>query len=1021
MRAASDMPRRPRRLRIPSGRGRTLIIVLVLGLFVLIASLRGIAGFYTDYLWYESLGQTGVWTRTLSAKGVLALIFVGAFFALMWVNLFIADRLAPVFRPAGPEEDLVERYRSLIGKRANLVRIGVSLVFAFIAGAGVSTQWREWLLFLNAQEFELRDALFDQDVGFYVFRLPFLEFLADWLLSGLMIVFVVTLVAHYLNGGIRLQSPIQRVTPQVKAHLSVLLGLLALVKAAQYWLQQYDLTTSTRGFVNGAGYTDVNVQLPAIRLLLLISLFALVLFIVNIFRRGWVLPILAVGLWGRVAVIGGGIVPALVQRFRVQPAQSTLEAPYIERNIEATRQALRLVPDEQVTTASFPAQGDLEDADLVANADILRNVRLWDPSQAILGSTYGELQNIRSYFQMRDVDADRYNLQGRTVQVNISVRELNTPGLSQGNVAPTWENEHLAYTHGYGVVASPANAKDADGFPVFYAGDVPIRTSGGLEVTEPRVYVGEDLSGYVVVNTQRPETDYGNLEAGGSSEGEVAQAEAQPDTTEGYAGNDGIVIGSFLRRAAFALRFGDVNLLVSRTLDSDSRLLMTRDVTDRVQALAPFLAYDDDPYPAIVDGRIVWILDAYTLTDRFPYAEQVSRSGLSGTDLDRRFNYVRNSIKVAVDAYEGTVTFYVIDEGDPFARAWRSAFPNLFADGPPPEELAAHFRYPEDLFVAQTNMWGRYHQSDARRFFEDVDRWSPAQDPGRSRAAAAATTAPDNQAPAQPAAPTSEGQRFEPYYLLTRLPGDEAESFVMLRPFEPVGDRPVLISFLVARADAGENYGELLSFSIEAEGGESLPSSPINVASTMENDARVAPQLTLLDQRGSRVQFGNLLLVPIEESLLFVRPVYVEAERGFPLLRRVIVYLNGDVAIGDTLQQALAELPQFTSVPNTFELPGGEVPPEGEEPPEGGDGEELPPAGEDVPPEVRAEAARLLSEAAQLFADADAALREGQLARYAELIDDARNRVERARTVLVTGVVPEDGEEPEVTTTTGSA
>ncbi|MGH9116702.1 MAG: UPF0182 family protein [Acidimicrobiales bacterium] len=1014
MRAASDMPKRPHRARLPTGRGRTLIIVIVAGLFVLIASLRGLAGFYTDYLWFDSIDQTSVWAGVLSAKGVLALIFTGAFFLLMWIDLLIADRLAPTFRPAGPEEELVDRYRALVGSHAGAVRVGVSVLFALIAGAGVSTQWQSWLLFVNAQQFGIDDPLFGRDVGFYVFQLPFLRFISDWLLSALIIVFVVTLVAHYLNGGIRLQSPLQRVTPQVKVHLSVLLALLALVKAGQYWLQQYALTTSTRGFVNGAGYTDVNVQLPAIRLLMLISLFALVLLIVNIFRRGWVLPVLAVGLWGLIAVIGGAVVPALVQRFRVQPAQSSLEAPYIVDNIAATREALRLTPGDAVELSSFPASGNLTDQDLVDNVDILRNVRLWDPTQQILGDTYGELQNIRSYFEIRDVDADRYTLEGRTTQVNVSVRELNTPGLSRDNVAPTWENQHLAYTHGFGVVMSPANAKDRDGRPFFLAAGVPVRLRGGLEITEPRVYVGEGLTGYVVVNTDRPETDYTNIDSsasgtGDETDGDLAVAPEQA-ASNGYAGNDGVRIGSFLRRAAFALRFGDVNLVVSGNLNDDSRLLMRRDLGERVRALAPFLSFDRDPYPVIIDGRIVWVMDAFTTTDRYPYAEQVNRDGLTGSDLDRRFNYVRNSVKVTVDAYDGDVNFYVVDETDPLARAWAEAFPDLFSDEEASEELQAHFRYPEDLFTVQTNMWGRYHQSDSRQFFEDVDRWSPAQDPGRG--VATATTA-ETQVTAAVAA--EEPSRFEPYYLLTRLPGDDTESFVMLRPYEPEGDRPVLISFIVARSDPGEDYGRLTSFSIEAENEDLLPSSPINVGRTMGNDPAVSQQVTLLGQQGSRVRFGNMLLVPIEESMLFVRPLYVEAQDGFPLLRRVIVFLNGDVAIGGTLREALEQLPQFTTVPDTGELPAGgatepEVPPA-----EGGEEGEEAEGGETTttePGDVDNQVASLLAQASALFDEADAALRDGDLALYQQKVDEAQAAVDQAQALL--GLEPA----PDTTTTT---
>jgi len=500
----------------------------------------------------------------------------------------------------------------------------------------------------------------------------------------------------------------------------------------------------------------------------------------------------------------------------------------------------------------------------------------------------------------------------------------------------------------------------------------------------------------VVVNTDRPETDYTGLDSSASGTGDdandVAVAPGQTSATTEYSGDDGVGIGSILRRAAFALRFGDVNLVVSGNLNDDSRLLMRRDVAERVRTLAPFLSYDRDPYPVIIDGRIVWVMDAFTTTDRYPYAEQVDRDGLSGSDLDRRFNYVRNSIKVTVDAYNGDVKFYVVDPTDPLARAWSDAFPELFSDEEAPEELQAHFRYPEDLFTVQTNMWARYHQSDTRQFFEDVDRWAPAQDPGRG---VATPTTAETQVTATA---QDEATRFEPYYLLTRLPGDESESFVMLRPYEPIGDRPVLISFIVARSDPGEDYGQLTSFNIEAENEDLLPSSPINVGGTMGNDPVVSAEVTLLGQQGSRGRFGNMLLVPIEQSMLFVRPLYVEAEDGFPLLRRVIVFLNGDVAIGGTLREALEALPQFTNVPDTGELPAGgttepEVPPTGE-----GGGTTPPPTTE--PGDVESQIASLLAQASALFDEADAALRDGDLALYQQKVDEAQAAVDQAEALL---------------------
>ncbi|HMC69782.1 MAG TPA: UPF0182 family protein, partial [Mycobacteriales bacterium] len=420
-------------------RGRVGLVLLAIAVFVLLTSLRGIAHFYTDLLWFDSLGYRGVFTGVLGAKVTLTVLFSALFFVVLWVNLFIADRLAPRFRPAGPEEEVIERYHELIGNRTILVRTIIALVFALIAGAGVGGQWRDWLLFTNAQSFHIKDAQFHTDVGFYVFKLPFLSFVVNWAFTSLVIILIVTAVAHYLNGGIRLQGAAQRVTSQVKAHLSVLLAVLALVKTAGYWVQRYQITFSTRGTVNGATYTDVKAQLPAINLLFWISLAAVILFIANIWWRGWVLPILAVGLWGFVAIVIGGIYPAFVQRVRVQPSESSKEAPYIRRNIEATRAALNL----NVTTKGFAADNVLNSAALADNTPTVKNVRLWGPGEA--QATFQKLQEIRPFYAINDVDVDRYTVDGETRELLVSARDIVTSGVPQDS----WEARHFTYTHGH--------------------------------------------------------------------------------------------------------------------------------------------------------------------------------------------------------------------------------------------------------------------------------------------------------------------------------------------------------------------------------------------------------------------------------------------------------------------------------------------------------------------------------------------------------------------------------------------
>ena len=962
MRIPSDMPRPgargPRRGggRARTGRGRVALVVAAVVLVVLITSLRGIAGFYTDYLWFDSVGQGGIFTGILKAKLTLVALFTVGFFVLLWVNLFVADRAAPTFRPAGPEDEVVARYRALIAGRTGLVRLGVSLLFAVIAGAGTSSQWREWILFNNAVDFGgERDPLFNRDVGFYVFRLPFLSYVVGWLFASIVIVLIVTAVFHYLNGGIRVQAPApHRVTAAVKVHLSVLLALLAVVKAAGYWLQRFELTVSTRGTVDGATYTDVNAQLPAIKLLGLIALASAVLFLLNIRRKGWVLPVLGIGIWAVVAVVAGAIVPAAVQRIRVQPAESSLERQFIERNISATREALGLADVEQ---RDFQGDEELTGDDLLANSQIVRNIRLWDTD--VIVDTYQSLQGLRAGYRIEDVDVDRYVIDGELTQVMIAARELDTDALPQ----TSWEARHLTFTHGYGVVASPANSKDPNGRPDFAVSDVPLRDEIGLDIDQPGIYIGEGQTGYVIVNTNRDEVDF--------------QSDERTEFTT-YDGVDGVGVGSFVRRAAFALRFGDLNPMFSGNLRGDSRVLLMRDVRQRVEALAPFLTFDRDPYPVVVDGRIQWIIDAYTTSSRYPYAQRAVVDGLDGSGLNRRFNYIRNPVKAVVDAYDGTVTFYVVDDSDPIIRSWRNAFPELFADEPPPEALAAHFRYPEDMFRVQTNMWGRYRVTDPDDFFNRIGAWAVARDPETPEQPAgtgATTTTNVNDSP-------TEQDRIDPYYLLTSLPGQEQEEFVQLRPFTPIrGDaRPVLMGFLTASSD-----GQLLSF-------ETPPTSQVDGPSLVAGQIRsfepVSEDQTQLCRpgSGSTCDFGNLVFVPIEQGIIYVQPLYITAEGSrFPVLRKMIVEFNGEVGYADTLRDALLQI--FDEVPETREDdPNGD-------PPESGGEED--PAEEDP--------AALLDRAEQLFNEAEAALQEGGVAafgEYADKIAEARDLIERARELL---------------------
>ena len=933
--------------------GRLVVGIAFAIITLAVTSARGIAGLYTDYLWFDSLRFTSVWSGVLLAKIGLALVFTAVLFALLFGNLLVAQRLAPAVRRPGPEETSLAQFHALVEGRPLVLPVLASLVLAFMFGTGAAGRWNEWILYRNSVSFGVEDPLFSRDVGFYVFQLPFLAFVTNWLFATLVLVLIVTAAAYYINGGIRLQVAPPRVLPGVKAHLSVLAGIIALLKASNYFLDRYELVFSTRGAVEGATYTDVRAQLPALNLLIVISVVAALLLVVNIRQQGWTLPLTALGLWFLVAVVAGSIYPAVVQRFRVEPAESTREVEYIARNIEATRAAMGL---SDVELRQFAYDEQLSAEALLRNAETIRNVRLWDPQ--VLQQTYQRLQEVRTFYRFTDVDVDRYRVGGELTQIVLSARELNSESLP----AESWENRHLAFTHGYGAVLSPANSVTADGQPDFLVKNIP--PQGEPRITEPRLYHGEAIGGFGIVNTGRDEIDY--VREDGTA------------VTNRYDGRGGVGIGSIGRRIAFALRFGDVNPVISGFMRPGSRILYIRDIHERVRTIAPFLRYDHDPYPVVLDGRITWLIDAYTTSDRYPYAQQADTNRVSGgSDLHHQFNYVRNSVKVAIDAYDGTVTLYVVDPGDPIAAAYAKAFPKLFSsDRDVPDELRAHFRYPEDLFRVQTNMWGRYHIGDANEFYSQSDRWNIAQQPGASPGVAAGT-------PSGPVTGTQDGPRegrMDPYYLLMRLPGEARGEFLILQPFVPFSaddSRRELSAFMVAKGDPSQ-YGKLEVFVMPRD---RQVDGPAIVNARINQDPEISQLITLLSRAGSEVILGNLVIIPVEQSLIYIRPLYVQATgaNAVPELKKVIVAFGDRIAIRDTFQDALVAV--FGDAPETREegpvtspLPGS-------------------PGTSVLPEDVR----RLLDDAGRAFAEADAALRRGDPVAYATKVQEGRQAFERAR------------------------
>jgi uncharacterized protein len=953
--------------RIPqaSAPRRRLLVGIIVFFAALALAFTALSGFFIDVLWFREVGYSQVFWSILGTKVALGLLFGIAFFLLLYANLWIVRRITPPYRPLTPEQEIIERYRLQFEPYAWWLIPLFAAVIAFFVGLGVTGQWRTFLLWRNSGgvTFEALQGAppeqqFGRDAAFYVFSLPWLEFVQGWLFSALVGVLLISAVAHYLWGGIRPNAPAfaEKVTPQVKAHLSVLLGLIMLTKAWGYYLGQFDLLTSQRGVVAGASYTDVNAHLPALRILVFIALVCAILFLVNIRMRGWALPVIAVGLLVLVSVAAGAAYPSFVQRFSVNPQELQRERLFIERNIEATRRAFGL---DQIESRQHPVAGAVSAEDVEDNAATIQNIRLWRPE--ILRDNYAALQRIRAYYEFEDIDVDRYMIGDERRLVMVSAREIAQDQIPGGG---TWQNRHLVYTHGFGAVVSQVNTATGEGQPLFTLQDIPAAGEPVLEGNGQRIYYGEDeVVQFVVVDSGANELDY-----------QGTPEDDQEQVTQNYEGEGGIQLGNVFQRALFAWRYRDVNLLISGLVEDQSRIMIYRDIHARVPKAAPFLQFDWDPYAAIVDGRLVWIWDAYTTTNEFPYSQSVQLEDVATQPLDQTFssltgqaNYIRNSVKVVVDAYDGTTTYYVADDRDPIIRVWQNAFPELFTSfGDAPPELQAHFRYPENLFQVQAWRYTSYHVTDPDVFYNGGDFWDFPGDP------AEASSDPEQ-------ATTAQLPPMRPYYVLMKLPGETEETFSLILPFTPL-ERQNMIAWLTAKSDPGEDFGQMISY--EFPSGRNVD-GPTQVFARINADSEFATERTLLGQEGSRIRFGDFLVVPIEDSLLYVQPVYVQSNQAnaIPELRRVIVVNAGNIGIGSSLESALAD-----ALGDAVPTP---TPPDGE-----GDGE--PPPTGTVDEQVQA----LLGEAASHFALADAALRNGNLATYQREVELAQAAIEEAQALV---------------------
>ena len=958
MRIPSDLtadpsPRRRRH------RARWWLIGLVVVLVILLVSLRSLAGIYTDSLWFSSVGYHNVFSTLLVIKLGLFGVFGAIFFAILWVNLVVCDRIAGHDIVLAQEDELVRRYQQFVRPYAGRIYVALAFVLALIGASGTIGQWNNWILFRHGGNFGVTDPQFHKDIGFYVFDLPFLTFVVDWTLAILIVTLAVSLVFHYFNGGIQPQRGLPRVRAPVKAHISVLLALIALDKAAGYVLQRWSMVNAQDGYVNGAGYTDVHARLPAETLLIYVSIFAAGILLFNIRRQGWTLPVLAVGIWAFVALVVGIIYPALLQTLKVTPAQSSLEAPYINRNITATRDAYKL---NNVSVHQFPATTTISASQAVLATPTIANIRQWDPDPSISLQTFLRLQSIRSYYTFPSLGVDRYTTSTELTPVLVGVREISSANVP----SPSWVNIHLQYTHGNGAAVALANQTNSAN-PVFAVQGVPPQSSTGLPaITQPSVYFSLGESGYVVANSKQSEVDY---ERNGTN------------VQSHYSGSGGVQLSSIFTRAAFALRLGDFNLLISSQITNKSRIMFVRDPVAMAQKAAPFLTFDHDPYAVINNGHIDWVVDGYTTTANYAYSQNASTQQVAiGSNLPPSYNYVRNSVKVIVDAYSGKMTFYDADPGDPILQAYSAAFPHMFVPlsnlGP---QLQAHLRYPPDIFSIQSAIYGRYHLTSAQAFYAANNAWqlSPTAGAGPQSQALLAQNTYNNQGQLVSTTPA----RMDPQYQVYALPNTNPnhQLFTVSDGFVPASQSTLsgsnqnfnLTAWMVGLSDPG-HYGQLNLY--ETPQGAT---GPANADAEISADPTVSKDISLLDQRGSQVLLGETLMVPIANSMVYLRPLYVAATTNpQPQLAYVVAVLGKNVRIEGSLSAVLSDLLQ-----TTVSLPTGT----------GG----VPSSGT-----VPAAVAGYLTQAQADYTNALAALRAGNLATFQSDIQAMDQQITQAQQLL---------------------
>lgn len=854
-----------------------IIISIAISLVVIVGLLGIFSSLLVDYWWYQETGYSKVFWTTWRTRALMFTIFGFIAAVIVVGNAVLAYRLRPAFRPMTAEQQNLERYRVAVEPRRRLVVVVGAIVVLLFAGYAAQGSWQTFLQWRNGTSFGVADPEFGLDISFFTFDLPFYRFVLTFLFVLVGLGAAAAAGVHYLYGGLRINTPGQRFTNAARVHLTVLLGVFVLLKAGGYWLDRYDLVFSNRGPVTGASNADVNAMLPAKSILAIVAIICAIAFFANIIFKNFALPAMSLALLILASIVIGSAYPAIYDRFVVQPNANQKEAEFIARNIEATRDAYG-IGGKNVKVEPYAAASTAPPSEIRNDTQTIPNARLLDPN--VISDVVQQTQQVRNVYSFPNkLDIDRYTINGTTQDYILAARELDPNNLSVNQ--SNWINLHTVYTHGYGIVAAPANQVDAAGLPKFVNSDF---TDGLIKVTQPRIYFGELNNDYAIVGKSKSGTDKEfDRPSTGSSEGELKST---------YDGKGGVPIDSLFRKTIFAINYAEQNFILNSTIGDNSKILFNRDPRQRVEKAAPYLTADGDPYPAVIDGRIKWIVDAYTTSAGYPYSQQEalgaaasdSQTGAGTAALPNdTVNYIRNSVKATVDAYDGTVTLYQFDNKDPVLKTWMKTYPGTVkAKSEIPKALDEHFRYPEDLFKVQRSLLAKYHVSDPQAFYSAQDFWKVPLDP---------TT-------------TVEGDQ-PPYYLMSQVPGEDKATFKLTSALSAL-KKENLTAYVTASSDPA-TYGQLTVLQMPQS---SNIYGPSQVQSQFKGDPVVSKEIALLDQGGSKVIFGNLLTLPVAGGLLYVEPLYVQgnASSAYPTLQKVLLNFGTKIAYADTLAEGLNQL-----------------------------------------------------------------------------------------------------------------